>query len=209
MKRLIFDLDNTLIKWKKDYIIDIKKTCEKYNLKIDSVQIIYDILDETGEKYKKLSKETLLKEINKKCNTNLSMEFINTLFKGQYNSVEQDEEVKEILEYLSKKYNLVVLTNYFKEIQENRLINAGIRDYFEEVYGGDEVYLKPHKEAFEKAIGDYDIKDCIMIGDDPICDIKGAQDIGLKVIAVDYYNKLKDTDEYKIIREFKELKEIL
>ena len=69
--------------------------------------------------------------------------------------------------------------------------------------------LKPHKEAFYKAIENYNIEDCIMIGDDPICDIKGAQDIGLKIIAVDYFKKLKDTPDYKIIRTFKELKDIL
>lgn len=208
MKRLIFDLDNTLIIWKKEYIRDIKTTCEKYSLKVNNTKMIYDILENIGEKSKKLSKENLLNEINKTCNTNLDMNFINELFKNQYKSAEKDNEVVETLDYLSKKYSLVVLTNYFKEIQENRLITAGIRHYFEEIHGGDEA-LKPHKEAFYKAIGNYNIKDCIMIGDDLICDIKGAKDIVLEVIAADYFNKLENTNDYKIIKSFKELKDIL
>ena len=53
------------------------------------------------------------------------------------------------------------------------------------------------------------ISECIMVGDSIETDINGAINIGLDVIAVDYFNKIKDTKEYKVVREFDKLKEIL
>ena len=32
MKRIIFDLDNTLIKWKNEYVSALKKTMEEFNV---------------------------------------------------------------------------------------------------------------------------------------------------------------------------------
>lgn len=206
-KRIIFDLDNTIMIWKKDYIKALEKTIEKYNLNVE-VKVIDDLIENLEKKYKKISKDILLDEINNTCNLNLNMDFVNCLFENQSVLIDIDDSVIDTLKYLSKKYELVILTNYFKEVQEKRLENAGIRTFFKEIYSGED-YTKPAKEAFYNAMGSYKLSECIMIGDSIETDINGAINIGLDVIAVDYFNKIKDTKEYKVVRQFDKLKEIL
>ena len=70
------------------------------------------------------------------------------------------------------------------------------------------------KEVFVETLkkikmGDKKIEECLMIGDKFEVDLKGAMDIGMDVIAVDYFNKIKDNDLYPVIRKFSELKKLL
>lgn len=206
-KRIIFDLDNTIIIWEKHFISALEETIALFNVKVD-VKKIDDIIESMETKYKKLSKELLLNEINSSCDLNLNIDFVNTLFEKQGKLAKEDKEVTDTLCYLNKKYELVILSNYYKEVQEKRLIKAGIRHFFKEIYSGEE-YLKPEKNAFYNAMGDKKIEECLMIGDKFEVDIKGAIDIGMDVIAVDYFNKIKDNALYPVIRKFSDLKKLL
>lgn len=207
-KRIIFDLDNTLIMWKKEYIKGLDNTIKYFNLDIDS-NVIDKIIDSLEYKYERISKEILLDEINEICNVNLDISFVDKLFEEQSKLSEIDDEVITTLEYLSNKYELVVLTNYFKEVQVNRLKNAQLEKYFKEVIGGDEVLLKPRKESFQFACGNYEKFECLMVGDNYDMDIIGALNYGIDVIGCDFNGKLLDSDRYTIIKKFSELKKIL
>ena len=55
-----------------------------------------------------------------------------------------------INEKLSKKYELVLLSNYFEKSQRGRLEHIGIDKYFTEYYG--EKICKPNRQAFLDAI---------------------------------------------------------
>lgn len=209
MKRLIFDLDNTLIIWKQEYVQALEETIKMYNINIETEKID-EIIESLDKKYEMLTKTILLEEINSKYNLNLGMDFINTLFEKQGQLAEYDEELISTIKYLSEKYeSLVILTNYYKEVQEKRLETAKIRKYFDEVYAGDTNPLKPRKEAFINAMWKYKIEECIMIGDDLINDIKGAQVLGIDTILVDYFDKIKDQKNQKVIKKVRELKKIL
>ena len=109
----------------------------------------------------------------------------------------------------SYKYELYVLTNYFKEPQIGRLKKAKILDYFSKIIGGDDALIKPHKEIFMLACEGIDPSEATMVGDHAMRDIKGGIDAGLKVIQIDYFNKYEDNNEYPLIREFKKLKDLL
>ena len=67
MKRLLFDLENTLIKWKDEYTIALQKTIEEFNIDID-----YHVIDAVIEKQEKthdmMNKEVLLNDINEEIN---------------------------------------------------------------------------------------------------------------------------------------------
>ena len=63
---------------------------------------------------------------------------------------EINKELISTIEQLCKKYELVILTNYFEQPQKNRLKKIGISDYFSEFYG--EKVIKPYKQAFLDAI---------------------------------------------------------
>ncbi len=209
-KRLIFDLDNTLIIWKKEYIKALEDTLNYYNIDIETNSPIIDsIIESLEKKYEQLTKQILLDEINHHCSLNLKIDFIDKLFQNQGTLADKNQEIINTLEYLSQKYELVVLTNYFKEVQENRLIKAGIRKYFTKIYAGDEVPLKPRKQAFEKAIGNYKKEECLMIGDNLYYDIEGANAIGLDAIMLDYFGKTAIQGNYKVINQFNKLKDLL
>ncbi len=207
-KRIIFDLDNTIIMWKKEYIIAVENTIKYFNLSISS-HLIDKIIDSLEHKYNKISKEILLDEINKNCNLNLDLSFVNKLFEEQSLLFDIDEEVVNTLKYLSNKYELVILTNYFTEVQNNRLKNAKIDKYFKEIYGGDQVLVKPNSEGYKLACGDFEKSECLMVGDNYDIDILGALNFGISAVIIDDSNKILESDRYKIIKNFSELKNIL
>ena len=208
IKRIIFDVDNTLIIWKKEYISALEKVMKEYNLHFDS-KIIDDIISSLEYKYATLSKEILLQEINSNCHLNLDIEFINKLFEEQGKLAYEDKDVINTLRYLNNKYELVILTNYFTEVQTKRLEKAGILKYFKKIYGGDSILLKPRFEAFSKACGNLKKEECLMVGDNYDFDIRSAFEFGIKVIACDYYNNLPSSDKYIKITKFTDLKDIL
>ena len=206
IKRIIFDLDNTLIMWKDEYLKAIKETVELYKINED-YKYISSLIDEYDDKFKYYDKNLLIDFINKNIKSKIDIKFLNAfLDKFGYMSKE-DKKVIDVLDYLNNKYELVVLTNWFKEPQRERLKNANILKYFKEVIGGEQ-YMKPSKEAYLNACGKYKPNECLMIGDSYNKDIDGAYKTGLNVIYLNYLNK-ENKNDYKEIKDLSELKEIL
>ncbi|MBP3461543.1 MAG: HAD family hydrolase [Bacilli bacterium] len=209
IKRIIFDLDNTIILWKDEYVEALKKTMKEFDIDVD-YKIIDKVIEEQEKIRKILTKEILLQDINRNTNLNLDIEFINKLLINQSTLAPQnDEKMIELFTYLDKKYEIVLLTNYFKEAQVGRLKTLGIDKFFKEFYGCEEITLKPNKEAFIKAIGPYKPNECLMIGDNYEVDIKGAKVLNINVIQVDLKNKIKEKQKHKVIKSLYELKEML
>ena len=206
IKRIIFDLDNTLIMWKDEYLKAIKETVELYKINED-YKYISSLIDEYDDKFKYYDKNLLIEYINQNIKSKIDIKFLNTfLDKFGYMSKE-DKKVIDVLDYLNNKYELVVLTNWFKEPQRERLKNANILKYFKEVIGGEQ-YMKPSKEAYILACGKYKPNECLMIGDSYNKDIEGAYKARLNVIYYNYLNK-ENKNKYKEIKKISELKEIL
>ena len=95
----------------------------------------------------------------------------------------ENDKIQQTISELSKQYELVLLTNYFKESQLNRLSNMGIGSFFTECYG--EELIKPNEEAYLMACGKNQPSECVMIGDSVDLDIIPAQNLHLKTIFVD------------------------
>lgn len=209
IKRIIFDLDNTLILWKEEYTSALQKAMKDHNVKCDYRDI--DAILESQEKlHEVLTKEQFLEDINNGCNLNLNIDFIDSILEYQKELVvKNDSDLIETIKYLSSKYELVLLTNWFKDTQRGRLENSGILKYFKEVYGGDEGRIKPHKDSFKRAIGNYSKEECIMIGDSDYHDIQGALTFGIKVVKCDYQDEVKDKTSYPVIKNIKELMDLL
>ena len=206
IKRIIFDLDNTLIMWKDDYLKAIKETLNEYKIKEDYIYL-NSLIDEYDNKFNHYDKKLLVDFINQKISSKIDINFLNTFLDkfGSQSSI--SNSIIETLDYLSKKYELVVLTNWFKEPQENRLKHVNINKYFKEIIGG-ELYMKPNINAFLNACGNYKPNECLMIGDDYNKDIIGASNAGLKVIYFNYNNK-ENKNNYKEIKDLKDLERIM
>lgn len=206
IKKIIFDLDNTLIIWKDEYLQALKETIKKYNIKEDA-NYVNDQIDNYEEYYDKYDKEKMLNHINNKIKDKINMEFLEEfLVKIGYMS-EPNEEVIDTLEYLSKKYELVVLTNWFTEAQTNRLKTAKIDKYFKQIFGGED-YIKPNKEAFMTAAGKTPLEECIMIGDSYTLDVMGAYNAGIEPIFMNPKHK-ENKNNFKEITKLSDLKNIL
>ncbi len=89
----------------------------------------------------------------------------------------------EILNYLkNKNYQLFIITNGFKEVQEKKLISSGIDGFFNKIYISEDVKSpKPSNEIFEYAIKSSNAKktQSLMVGDDWETDVMGALKFGI------------------------------
>lgn len=211
MKRIIFDLDNTLIPWSDDYFLGFIEKMIEYNvidneeglIKFNEVVNSYEIHNSNYDK------ELFINFLNKGLNKNIPIEFYYE-FENYFSFCipkEKDLNVFKILDYLKDKYELVILTNFFEKSQTKRMENYGIKHYFKEIYGGDK-YIKPYKESYLMACGENKPSECIMIGDNYENDYCGAINAGLKAIYLNINNKELDKDVTSV-NSLIELKDIL
>jgi putative hydrolase of the HAD superfamily len=97
----------------------------------------------------------------------------------------------EVLDYLASKYKLHIITNGFAEVQEVKLVNSGIRQYFQNVVTSESAgYKKPDPRIFHYSLyrAKAKSKKSIMIGDHLEIDCVGARNAGLDQV---YFNPKK------------------
>ena len=208
IKKIIFDLDFTLMDWEDEYIFAIANAIKKLNLNYnqDKVKEIDYVLTTYEKEHSIYEKEKFCNFLNERCNVKLPLKFVDILLEEQTKCYREFTESEiETLEYLNSKYELIVLTNWFTYTQKKRLENAGILKYFSKVSGGDERELKPSLKAFD--IVDKK-EECVMIGDNINYDILPAIELGMQAILITKKNVKKDL-RYKQIRKLEDLKEML
>ncbi len=212
IKRIIFDIDGTLIEWK-----------DKYNYKVN------EALDELKIKYTKEEAKKLLEAFNNYENENLIFnienmykfiisytnkkypkEIVTKVLEKWGNCVPKkiDAEIINTLEYLKEKYELVILTDWYKKPQLNRLRLLKIDKYFSKIFTSENAKRKPYKEAFLQTIEDLKPEECVMVGDSLDRDIIGAKNVKIKPI---WLNKKEVKLDFECIqiRKIEDLKNIL
>lgn len=204
IKKIIFDLDDTLIMWHDDYFDAVKQALREYNLTC-SYRDVNAILTKSEVLYHHYDINLIIELIEKELGVRVTPEFINTWFEYLSMMAYRNPEANETLEYLSKKYELAVLTNFFRYVQKKRLEKVGMLHYFQEVIGG-ERYVKPDVRAYELAIGSYKKDDCLMVGDSYELDYLGAKNAGLEAI---YLAPNEPPQKLIRIKSIIELKDIL
>lgn len=116
----------------------------------------------------------------------------------------------DVLELLVKKHSLHIITNGFKEVQNIKIDNSGLRHYFKEIIISEEHGLtKPNIEIFQLAEqrAQATKEECIMIGDNWVSDIEGALGAGWK--AVFYKVNERALFEHKNLKEIDHLSELM
>lgn len=116
----------------------------------------------------------------------------------------------EILDYLSDKYRLHIITNGFEEIQSIKLKACKIDHYFEQVITSERAgYKKPQEGIFRFACQLTKARpfESVMIGDDLAIDALGAENFGMLGVHFDpnYSNPIRPKEISKLIQ----LKEFL
>ncbi len=116
-----------------------------------------------------------------------------------------------VLNYLNPKYNLHIITNGFAGIQERKLKNSNILNYFKTITNSDNAGVKkPNPIIFNFALqmANTSCENSIMIGDCIEADVDGALDAGYDAIFFNE-NNVQIPDGIKTIHHLLELKNYL
>ncbi len=218
---VFFDLDHTLWDFDRNSALTFKKILFEQSISVDLEQFLA-IYVQVNLSYWKLYRE---ERINK---SELRYQRLKTTF-DQLEYPIDDEQIDnlshdyiahlsnfnhlfpntiDILEYLKPKYRLHVITNGFQEIQEKKMRNSGILDYFNHVVNSEMAGVKkPNPYIFQLALNRAGIppENAIMVGDSLEADILGAQAVGFHTL---HFNAHNDPlhDYCQMIHDLSEIK---
>jgi putative hydrolase of the HAD superfamily len=97
-----------------------------------------------------------------------------------------------VLDYLSGRYKLSIITNGFEEVQHQKLSSGKLTGYFENIITSQRAgHKKPAREIFQLALRSsaVDSHEAVMIGDNLITDIGGARNASITAIFYNTINK--------------------
>ena len=218
-KVILFDADRTLFDYDKAQENALKNTYNYLNLdfndnELQRYRVINDQLWSDLEKgivnisTLKTERFKMLFEKQEFDYQAISDFYLYHLGEGSF----EIEGAQEVCEVLSKKYQLVILTNGMTKVQHNRIAKSNLQPYISDIITSEETgYNKPDKAIFEHTlnkIGHGDKKSVLMIGDSLTSDIKGGINAGIDTC---WYNSEYKERNPQIIPtyEIKVLKELL
>ncbi|SDB66529.1 putative hydrolase of the HAD superfamily [Flavobacteriaceae bacterium MAR_2010_188] len=224
IKHVFFDLDHTLWDFDRNSELTFQKIFELNEVGVEIKKFI-EIYSPINLQYwklyreEKISKEDLryrrLKDAFDGLNHNIHDDTIDKLsvdyieFLTTYNHL-LDGTV-DILKYLSKDYQLHIITNGFEEAQLRKMTNSQITSYFKTITNSEMVGVKkPNPKIFEFALekAEANKEESVMIGDNFEADIEGALNVGIDAI---FYNYHLDSprEEIKTVHSLLEIKQYL
>lgn len=115
----------------------------------------------------------------------------------------------EVLDKLKDNYELHIITNGFKEVQNKKLKNSGLLPFFKNIFISELIGVqKPNKYFFEYSIKSSHAskKESLVIGDSIEADIMGAKNAGIDQV---YFNTRKVEHNKEVTYEINELDELL
>lgn len=203
IKRIIFDIDMTLLDTYKDCMDTYNEMYNDENI----AKLIYDILEQYAMEKHSYTKEDMTNYINERVTFNFDIDDLERICKIYRNHATLlDENIPNILDELSKEYELVTLSKWYLEDQISRLKKVDIYKYFKEVYAIENAGIKPNKEAFLIACGNNLIDECLVVGDSHKSDIDPALQYGFRAI---HYDPNITQDNYNVISNLNEIKNII
>ena len=229
IRHIFFDLDNTLWDHRKNAKLTLEglfstyKIQEKHQLSFDDFHHKYDEINERlwelirdGE----IDKEYLRK--HRFYDTFLHFDVDNfelaQIFENQFldEIIAYNELIEgsiEILEYLkSKNYTIHIISNGFHEVTHRKIDGSGIRKYVDTVTSADDVNVrKPNARIFKYALNQAKATkpESLLIGDDWIADVKGAQNFGIEVIFFDVLKENISEEDLIVIQKLEEIRNYL
>ncbi|MBN2777200.1 MAG: YjjG family noncanonical pyrimidine nucleotidase [Bacteroidales bacterium] len=225
-EHIFFDLDRTLWDFEANSIETFKELFVKYGLEKccifeDFHKIYREINEQLWKDYRenRISKEKLSWQRFYQTNNHfgLKSEDIAKKMSQDYIEISPTKTLMmpnsiAILDYLSRKYTLHIVTNGFKEVQYRKINNCGIENYFETVFTSEEVGCnKPNPAFFEfvlKTTG-ANPKTSMVIGDDEAVDIQAAIEANLASIWFNPNMQKAVSNPSYIIKDLLEIKNIL
>lgn len=229
VRHIFFDLDNTLWDHRKNAYLTIKDLFSKhdisakYKIDFEAFHTAYHIINE--RLWEQIRDEEIDKEYLRKhrfYDTFLKFGIDDQVLADYFEHHFLDEILKynelvdgafDLLNYLkAKNYKMHIISNGFQEVTERKCILSGIADYFETITSADSVNIrKPRPEIFEYSLNlaKAEKSESILIGDDWIADVKGAQNFGIDVIFFDVLDENPLEQGLKFIKHLLEIEQYL
>ena len=195
IKAIIFDLDNTLLdfmKMKSSSINAAVKGMIKTGMSIDekkSIKEIYNIYDSKGYEHQEVLNEFIVDTIGK-INYKYLAAGIVEYKKAKEKSLNLYDDVIPTLDKLiDMNLKLGIVSDAPSREAWIRLYTLKLHNKFKEVVTfNDTGFYKPAKEPFIRIAKklNVDLNECMMVGDWPDRDIKGANEVGMKTAFARY-----------------------
>lgn len=194
---LFFDLDNTLWDFNANSYDALYLALKKMDIldRVGAYDSYFSIYQKVNERLWDLYKDNkITKNVLRGLRFEESLELNNTPMPGMGDSMNEaylEEMPKQlklvpgaitVLDFLHHKYKMSIITNGFREVQVDKLIQSGLKKYFDKVFISEEVGAqKPHRKIFEHAVKSMNApkKRSLMIGDSWDADIIGAKLFGM------------------------------
>jgi len=233
VKAVLFDFIGTLAHLKHP------KKAEETAFKSAHKSLIKNGLEFTYQEFKtayfKLRSETLkilldeeLKEVNLCDRFSMTLKLLgydllpedkiiveaaDAFFSEYFKALKLDENTIPVLKKLKEKYilGIVSLLMYSPPLQKF-LDKHNMLDFFDVIITSADVgYRKPHPKIFLAALEKIGVKpfEAVFIGDDPIRDILGAKNVGMKTILIKHKEKDYKIKPDKTIVSLSQLPEII
>ena len=195
IKAVIFDLDNTLLDFMKMKSSSIKAAISgmiESGLDLDpekAIKEIFDIYNKKGYEYQDVLSEFITNKVGQ-LDYKILAGGVVEYKKAKEESLSLYPEAYQTLILLSKMgLRLGIVSDAPSREAWIRLYTVKIHHLFDEVVTFNDTGVhKPGKEPFELMINKLNLKfeNCIMIGDWPDRDIKGANQLGMKTAFAEY-----------------------
>lgn len=220
-KNLLFDADGTLLDFKKSEEMALISVFKKYDISLnEDVKMLYDIINhdlwnrfELGE----IDKKTVLYTRFVQLFHKLKIQVDGVQFEDDYQEALGQgayllEGALEVVQQLSKTYDVYIVTNGVSKTQYNRLNATGLSELVKGIFVSEDIgFQKPQKEYFDYVfhhILKFKKEQSIIIGDSLSSDILGGMQAGIDTCW--YHNDhLKAPESYTITYEIKDLKSLL
>ena len=221
---VFLDIDNTLIDFNECAKHSIIKIFKDFNLPYCD-NVFETFIRENIKIWKRLENGEITKAYLRANRWNIILEKLNIAFDGPLieelfengiaESAYEVEGAKEILEHLSKKHELYVVSNGFRAVQENRLNISGFKKYFDKMFFSEDIGVsKPQKEFFDYCFNSLNNpckENVILIGDSISADIIGGINYNIKTIWFNKNNEIcpNNIKPTYIVRALGEIKNII
>ena len=195
---LFFDLDHTLWDFERNSALTFEQLLKDYKIPVklkDFLKVYVPLNKQYWKAFReqRISKETLrysrIKDTFNQLKISIDDDMVYALADAYIQNLPEYNYlfpgVIEVLEKLKKQYSLHIITNGFREVQQFKMRNAGLSQYFITVTDSESVGVKkPNSLIFEKALFDAncDAAHSVMIGDSHEADIMGALQVGMHAI---------------------------
>ncbi|MEG2338125.1 MAG: YjjG family noncanonical pyrimidine nucleotidase [Clostridium sp.] len=222
---LLFDADETLFDFKKSEREAFKNAMIEFGVDYDESYHL-PIYKEINTAIWKEFEEGLITQAKlkidrfKRLSTKLNIDFNPEQFAASYmkhlsyGSFLYDGAI-ELVNDLSKKYRLSIITNGLTLVQNRRIRGSEIAKFFDDIVISEEIGIsKPSPEIFEHALKNLNYTDkskVLMIGDSLSSDIRGGYNYGVDTLWFnqDSSENTSDIAPTYVAKNFEEIRNIL